>query len=397
MRQYKELANTYKKYINGELSVNEARDFLEYIHSGRNREDFERLMQETLEDTVELDQLNELIQDNSLLDRSWTSLQMRISLEKTPKTINWRYVIGVAATILCVLSVGLWFYIDRLSSEDDKEMVQKIIEPGHQTATLTLADGRKIRLEESGEGELTQEGGVIITKSADGQLLYHLKEDVKNYNGYNTLSTSRGETYSVKLPDGTQVWLNATSSITYAANFSSHSTRMVKLRGEAYFEVAKDKNKPFVVQADDCSIQVLGTSFSIRSYENENNILTTLVEGKVHVFAKEKSLILKPGEQLTYSRRTGEMGAEKVDANMFISWTSGKLMFRNERLEDVLQTLSKWYEFEYEFEDEAVKSILIGASFDRYENMNVIIDMLKSTTLVDVKQIDKKIYLSSVN
>lgn len=392
MKQYTELRETFTRYIHGQLSAEEAQGFLEYIQSGRDRGVFEQFIQETIDDPVEADQIREALL-YPILDQSWTDLQKRIGQGSTSKTINWRPAIRIAAAIVCVLSVGLWFYLKRPSSVVDPEITQESIMPGQQTATLTLADGTQIRLAESSEGELAKDGGVVISKGADGHLIYEIKEGTESSAGFNTLSTARGETYSVKLPDGTQVWLNAASSIRYAANFSMHTTREVELEGEAYFEVAKDEERPFIVHTDRQQVKVLGTRFNVSSYTDEPDLRTTLLEGSVEINYQNTNTLLYPGQQSNLSDG-GILHIHKVDTEPIISWIHNEFMFDGDDIESVMRKLERWYNLKVVYKGAKTKE-RFGGGVSRFEEVGKVLQLLEKTGGVHFKIEGRTVYVHS--
>ena len=166
--------------------------------------------------------------------------------------------------------------------------------------------------------------------------------------------------------------------------------RVVELEGEAYFEVAKDEMRPFIVRMNGSEIKVTGTSFNARAYGNEDEVVTTLVEGRVEVNGRK----IVPGEQARCEVNTGNLTVKTVDVNRFIAWKEGYFVFRNERLEDVMKTLARWYGVEYHFLDEQSKNVRIGARFGRYDDMTPIIEMLRQTELVNVLQTNCSLYIS---
>lgn len=236
------------------------------------------------------------------------------------------------------------------------------------------------------------DGTVIMTDSMGIGYVTQDAEDKKEIR--NSIQTLTGMEYTLTLSDGTKVYLNAESKINFPASFKGNQ-RMVELSGEAYFEVAKDFKHPFIVKMQDLSVQVLGTSFNVRAYEEEKEIMTTLTEGKVQVFDGQKFENINPGEQVVYTKATREMVVKQVDVSFYSAWREGKFVFKNERLEDIMTVLARWYGVKYKFMDEEVKDVRIGAKLNRYSNMNPIIDMLRMNSSMSVSLIDSVYYISS--
>ena len=165
---------------------------------------------------------------------------------------------------------------------------------------------------------------------------------------------------------------------------------MVELSGEAYFKVSKDALRPFVVKMNGVNVRVLGTSFNVRSYADEGQVVTTLVEGKVKVNDQD----IVAGEQAVYSKNDGKTTVRQVEVEQYVAWQEGTFVFRNERLENVMKTLGRWYGVEFHFIYERAKEIRIGARFGRYDDMQPIVDMIKKTNLVEVLQTNRCLYIS---
>ena len=204
---------------------------------------------------------------------------------------------------------------------------------------------------------------------------------------YNELRTPRGGGYNLNLSDGTEVWLNAGSSLRFPVSFTD-STRRVYLEGEGYFEVSHNGN-PFIVSTEDMDVRVLGTSFNVSAYSDESEIVTTLVEGKVRIDytgnreSRIESKVLTPNKQALLNRYLAEIKIEEVNIDHYTSWMQGKLEFSNESLDMVLKRLARWYDFEYEFENNQARDYHFSGRINNTENISTILEMLEMTT--DVK------------
>ena len=274
--------------------------------------------------------------------------------------------IAVAASIAIACTIGGYYYFLSEHSINQRSFVlANNILPGKNAATLTLANGKKIALAEAHNGELSEEAGVVITKTSDGQIIYEIK-DKGNRQGSktNTLATARGETYQVRLPDGSMVWINAATTLTYPASFTSLKTRTVELNGEAYFEVSKDKSHPFIVKTAKQEVVVLGTHFNVNSYVDEGQTLTTLLEGSVKINGET---LLKPGEQAQLSDN-GSIKVTTANIEEAIGWKNGFFLFDKDDLPAVMRQISRWYDVSVKYEGEIPK-----ASFDGkvYRNLNL--------------------------
>lgn len=317
------------------------------------------------------------------------------------KIRKFSYWPRVAAAIALMLGFIYFFKADywpvgnrKLSSLSSDDVL-----PGRNSATLTLANGKKIVLSDADKGELARESGVVISKTADGQIIYNVTQASSSGAAtYNTLSTANGEAFQVRLPDGSLVVLNAASSLTYPTNINLVDERKVKLRGEAYFEVAKammktegpahnagGKRKPFIVETDRQQVEVLGTQFNVNSYADELDTKTTLVEGVVKVASLgdvKHSSVLKPGQQ-ALSRPDGFL-VKDVNITQAIAWKNGTFDFDNEDIQSVMRKISRWYNVEVEFEGDVSRERFNGA-LSRKKNINQMLKMLESTGVVHFK------------
>lgn len=298
----------------------------------------------------------------------------------------WKKLVAAAAVALIAVSV----YFFNLSRYPEREpRYANDIAPGNSAATLTLANGKKIRLDAAASGVLAREAGISITKTADGQLVYELKEATADAHKMNTLTTAKGETYILILPDKTKVWMNAASTITYAANLIDGGLRSVNLAGEAYFEVAKDKKHPFIVKTAKQEVQVLGTHFNVSSYADESVTKTTLLEGIVRVAAGGKNSTLRPNQQSIVTGNAIEI--KEVNAAGAVAWKDGKFRFSNEPLETIMKQLARWYNVEVIYDRESLKAEKFGGFIDRDNNISAVLKMLERTEEVRFKIDGKKI------
>ena len=293
------------------------------------------------------------------------------------------------AAVLAILAGGGYFlFRERPLEVKVTKVGMPVFHSGTKGARLILGDGKVVEITKDNRFQLAETDGTIIRKDSAG-IVYSPVTSAGDSLVYNKMETLTGMEYTLALSDGSLVYLNAETSVKYPVVFAENE-RMVELDGEAYFEVAKDASRPFIVRMNGVDVKVTGTSFNARAYRNEGKVVTTLIEGRVEVNGKA----IVPGEQARYEVGNGDLEVAEVDVEHFVAWKEGYFVFRNERLEDVMRTLARWYKVEYHFMDEASKDVRIGARFGRYNDMTPIIEMLRETELVDVLQTNCSLYIS---
>jgi transmembrane sensor len=304
---------------------------------------------------------------------------------------GYRRWYAYAAAVLILLSAGLFFYLKQ--PQPGNAVYAAAIAPGGNKAFLTLADGSKISLTDAKNGQLAKQPGIIVTKTKDGQLIYTAAKDAGSgsTSSSNTITTPKGGQYRINLPDGTKVWLNAATSLKYPVQFAS-AERRVELNGEAYFEVAKNKYKPFKVATAKQVVEVLGTHFNISGYADERSITTTLLEGSVHVFSPETAgkdarqpdgLILKPGQQSVMV--SDRLFVRQADTEEAIAWKNGLFMFSGQDLLTIMKQVERWYDVKVEFEDNALKNEVFKGTISRFKDISQLLEVLESTGSVHFK------------
>lgn len=316
--------------------------------------------------------------------------------------------IAVAAAAVVTIAFGAWFFSVSHSANSEDTVNQILsgsadIAAGKNTATLTLANGKTIVLSDAKAGvtvgkELTYNDGSVVENSASHS---GSSSGAKNML---TASTPRGGTYQVILPDGTRIWMNADSKISFPSEFSGNE-RMVILQGEAYFEVAKvfrtSKKKrgskiietkermPFIVKMINQEVEVLGTHFNIKAYKDEENVKTTLLEGSVRV---NSSSVLVPGEQAISNGDVIKI--EKADLQEAMAWKNGSIMFRDKDLEGIMQELSRWYDVTVVYAPNAPKHDTFSGAVSRTRNISAVLERIQTTGSVKFKVEDRVVTVS---
>lgn len=281
------------------------------------------------------------------------TLSQILSVTRTRQAPIRRLTWMVAAAAILVLAAAGYFVFlapSKPASAPVASVKRKDIAPGKNGAVLTLADGRQIVLDDAADGKLAIQGNTQVIKE-NGQITYNNgQRGIVAATAFNTLTTPRGRQFEVTLPDGTMVWLNAASSITYPTAFTG-ATREVNISGEAYFEVAKNAEKPFHVKVHGVDVAVLGTHFNINSYENEAVIRTTLLEGSVRISSGSRSSTLKPGQEAAVTR-TGDAitVTDDVDTDLATAWKNGFTSFKSADIASIMRQVERWYNVDVKFE-----------------------------------------------
>lgn len=283
---------------------------------------------------------------------------------------------AIAASLLISLSFGLYLYnINKAPLSLEQAAIENGIKPGSNKAYLTLADGTKIELTDAKNGEVAQVSGIRITKTADGTIVYTaVDEGSASSSSLNTFETPMGGQYQLQLPDGSKVWLNAASSLTYPSSFAALGERKVSLRGEAYFEISKDPNKPFIVQTKEQEVKVLGTHFNINAYETAAK--TTLVEGSVKVYSGAQEKMLEPGQQSTV--QANQIAVQSADLYQVMAWKNGDFVFEGASLASIMDQISRWYDVELKYEGQ-IADLKFSGSISRTKNINEVLRALEMT------------------
>ena len=322
-------------------------------------------------------------------EERWAEVEKRLVASRRSFFQRHKWINYAAAAICAVcLAGGAWYYTNHQVQMTTTQSYN--IAAGTTSAQLILNDRNIILLDSNDDRCIYNElQGIHILQEA-GNLKYSVDKNLPDTLVYNQVRTLTGMEYYVTLAEGTQIHLNAESDLTYPVFFQG-DTRKVRFEGEGYFQVSKDKQHPFLVDLGDVTLQVLGTSFNLRAYADEPQIQITLESGALALNGQE----ISPNEQLIYDKKSHTILTRHVNTKEYVSWHEGHFLFRNERLEDILHYLARWYDFTYEFTDEAAKNVRIGTYFERYNSMEPILNMLKRTELVDFKVTGKNIRFSS--
>lgn len=305
---------------------------------------------------------------------------------------------AAAAAVVFVLG-GLLFangYFNSNTKPYQLASDKNIIKPGGNKATLTLADGKQIALDGLRKGKLFTLNDVTVNNDVDSNITYQktASQITGKSQPYNVLSTPRGGKYQITLADGSKIWLNAGSTIKFPVDFTSDE-RAVELSGEAYFEVAHDAMRPFKVTSAGQVVQVLGTHFDINAYPDEAAVKTTLLQGSVKVYRKNQTaitqqIIIKPNEQAVF--KSDKLSKTTVDADEFVAWKNGVILFKNADIHDVMSKIARWYNVEIEYQGQIGNDTYNG-EIPRNAAFSEVIKILKLDD-INVKSSGRKLIVS---
>lgn len=324
------------------------------------------IAEKKLLDTWYIQESKDTLLPENIENKTYEHLQemSNFQIKDTIRPIRARVKYTAIAAAILLLIIGSWYMASTNNSQP--------VAIGSSKAHLTFSTGEKLDLEQMKANDHISIQGVQISKSMDGFLTYTAQHTENEKPVYNTLSTPRGGEYKMVLVDGTKVWLNSNSSLRFFAN-STGKERKVWLQGEAYFEVAHDKMKPFKIHTEQQEIKVLGTKFNVRASHQSGH--TTLLEGKVSI--NNDRIILAPGQQLTTTNRVNQK-VKYVDVEPFLAWKDGYFFFNNDPLSEVMSKIADWYDIQIEFID-PVQDVNIWATVSRYRSIHEVLDIFEKT------------------
>ncbi|MEZ2443451.1 FecR family protein [Chitinophaga sp. RCC_12] len=367
------------QYLDKSLSDAEQVEFQQLLQAPDHQEALQAVFDEL---AGELDM--NATQDEALLPL----LQRALNSDKPARRMHFlpRRSWAAASIILLVLAAGAYFWLTHKKNTPPAAIAAKPtdIAPGREGAILTLADGSRVALDSLHNGVIAKQNGTQLVL-ANGQLAYDPAGAPNGEIVFNTMSTPKGRQFRVTLPDGTQVWLNAASSIRYPTLFSGQE-RKVAVTGEAYFEVAKNAAMPFRVSVNNkAEIEVLGTHFNVNAYENEQTIATTLLEGSVRVAAfsngrQPGNVVLRPGQQaqIESAAKTGIRVIENANTDKVMAWKNGIFYFDGVSFAEIMRQMERWYDIEVVYE-KGVPDIAFEGEMTKDVSLNGLLVMLGRT------------------
>jgi len=383
-----EIHNLIIKYLNDELNDSEKDFLVNWLNNSENKAIFKKYIA-----------LNSSLNYNSQefdykepLKRALEKIKSE-NTKKSRKTVRLTTLLKYAAILIVVVAAGFYFSKNNFNKTSTPKIVNDI-KIGTDKATLTLENGTKIALE---KGQVFNSENV---KSDGEKIIYNSKStDVKASEKitYNYLTIPRGGEFYIVLEDNTKVWLNSESQLKYPVAFAKGKTREVELLyGEAYFEISPSTNHngdKFKVHTQQQTIEVFGTQFNVKAYKENEEIYTTLAEGKVKVEIDGITKMLKPSEQTTYNKTTKSINIATVDVSYETSWRTGYFSFTNKALVEVAEVLARWYNVEFHFENKALEQFKINGVVSKDQNIEYFLFTLKNIENITYKIKDNHIYI----
>jgi ferric-dicitrate binding protein FerR (iron transport regulator) len=385
------LAQLFRLYTNGKADSLQESAFLELASRPENQQELEDIIRDLLREVSGIP-----MPEASVQATLQAIFQAVPATPVVPLQKRKRYWPQIAAAILLLIATGAYFLYNSHQKQSSIATAPAAprydLAPGGNKAVLTLASGQKIILDSTRNGTLAKQGNANIVKTDSGKLVYTISPEKPAEIVYNTLTTPRGGQYQLLLPDGTRVWLNAASSITYPTAFAGHE-RKVEITGEAYFEVAHNPDKPFHVKVNDMEIEVLGTHFNINAYTDETTVKTTLLEGSVKILStvnRQLSTVLKPGQQAQLTKN-GEINvADNADTEQAVAWKNGLFKFKQTNIREIMRQVSRWYDVEVEFSGN-VNDLNFGGVVSKQAYVSELLKLLETTGTVHFTVADNKI------
>jgi len=367
--------------------------FSRYANGIATREEYDQLL--NLINKAKVDwQLRELLDelwleiDESIIpDVALPALPMITERSRYRKL--FRYT--VAASLLFGIGTAAYMLIQRIAPKQTAQNAIHDISPGNNKAILKMANGRQLIITGAKNGLLAQQGSTMISKSADGKLVYSNSGQGSNIMRYDTLIVPRGGQHQLKFSDGSTAYLNADSKLRFPENFDKSDRTVELISGEADFVVIHNTRSPFRVKVKGQLTEDIGTEFNINAYPEETVIKTTLLTGSVKISDKGKSSLLKPGQQSAVSSTSNGINIYTVDTDEAFAWKNGKFHFINEKLSEIMMQASRWYNVEVVYDKETLKDKRFGVIGNRFENASELLHNLEFTGEVKFKITNKKI------
>ncbi len=387
------------RYLRGDLTPTEQKELNDWINKSESNKVFfaestnEKLLTEELRHFNKKDRTPRL---NNALE----TLDPDIKARRKSRVVRLKRYLAAACFI--VIAGTAFYLLNRATDKRDiantpvnNNSYKNDVAPGTDKATLTLANGSTIELNNSGNKKIAAENGTAVNQQG-AQLVYDSSPSSSLRQlkfSYHLLSTPRGGQYQLVLPDGSRVWLNAVSSIRFPTAFIGKE-RNVEITGEAYFEVAHDNTKPFTVSVNGMKVEVLGTQFNINGYEDEGEIKTTLIQGSVKINKDGKTSLLKPGQQASVYKNGNIEVTDHVDLDASLAWKNGIFLFKKNDMETIMRQVARWYDADIVFENK-IPGYFVATGIPRTMPVSKLLQALEMAGGVHFKIEGKKISVST--
>lgn len=363
----KNISSLITSYIKGELTDVQKEELDVWLENSKNKQLFDEIV------TKEriLNKCNDY--DAFDMNKAWSQIDQKIS-----KKTNYRKWLAYAAVILLPLAIG-FLILNQVTEHEPMLAEVHSITPGESNAVIYFSNGEIVNLENDTSRVIRSEENLLVERTNnqlrinDDQLL------ASSVGKMNRIVTPIGGEYTVELPDGTVVQLNADSYLEFPSKFDGKERRVIA-KGELFFSVKSDKNWPFIVESGSMDLKVLGTQFNLRAYADESEIISTLVEGSVEVTNANKEVIrLSPGRQAVIDKSDNSMMEAEANIEAVTAWKNGKFIFDNSRVEDIMYDLARWYDVKVFFANASVKEKRFSVDVLRYGEIEYILKLIQGT------------------
>ncbi|ADY51364.1 anti-FecI sigma factor, FecR [Pseudopedobacter saltans DSM 12145] len=388
----KRILELLEKYLTNTCSEPEEQEFLNYVEDPFYKNEIKELLSGVFNNQNELVDLKVSSSErilNAILEEDVEEIGIR-------KNYSWWKWASVAASVL--LGLAFTFYFIQIRDVNKAERLSLSVDSikvDRDKVYLTLGNGKKINLSDYDSGKITDEEGIRITKNKEGALVYEVSDKFKDQAGlrFNSIEVPRGGKLMIQLPDGTKVWLNAASKFRYPLAFIGKE-RIVELSGEAYFEVAKNKDVPFKVKTNEQIIEVLGTHFNVHNYADEVSAKTTLLEGSVKVYSGESAALLIPGQQAVTDRNGKDIKINTVNVTDVMAWKNGYYVFENADVKQIMNYLSRWYDVDVEYLGE-ITTKRFGGVFKQSADLRELLEYLETYGDIHFKIRERRVIVTN--
>ncbi|KQR66919.1 FecR family protein [Pedobacter sp. Leaf176] len=389
---YNRINGLLEQYVNKTISEPDFAELFDYISKEEN--------QYILDDFMKKAE-NTSLPDSDLQDVDWNHMYTNIVADKKHKSkftfiLNIGKTITIAASLFMITYIGYKFFDTQSTSHPIAKIAKQDLLPGSDKAILKLADGSEIILNDALNGVLTRQGKSNVSKNDDGFIEYNeLNAEGEKKAYMNTLSTPRGGQYRLMLPDKSLVWLNAQSSITFPSAFIGKQ-RKVSVTGEVYFEVSKDKAKPFIVETGGANVEVLGTHFNVNVYPNEENAAITLLEGSIKLVHNYTSKILIPGQQAVFNKNKNDVQLRDAEVDNVVDWKNGLFIFEDATVPEVMRQIERWYDVDVKYIGK-IPDIKFNGVVSRNNNVSKLLKLLQTAGNIEFNINNKTIEVKKIN